>query len=95
MEQILPPIESRRLKGKRSATVPERVKDLRQACLETLEHTENRAGTSAEHRGATGSGRPLPGHPDLQLSGRLHAAEPNGGASGRDADEGRGRFPGR
>jgi hypothetical protein len=47
MEQILAPIEARRLKGRRSATVPERVKDLRRACLETLENPEHPAGTSA------------------------------------------------
>jgi hypothetical protein len=46
MEHILAPIESRRLKGKRSATVPERVKDLRHSCLETLEKPENPAGSS-------------------------------------------------
>jgi 1-acyl-sn-glycerol-3-phosphate acyltransferase len=35
-EQILAPIESRRLRGRRSSSVPERVKDLRRACLEVL-----------------------------------------------------------
>jgi 1-acyl-sn-glycerol-3-phosphate acyltransferase len=47
MEQILAPIEARRLKGRRSATIPERVKDLRQACLETLENPENLATSPA------------------------------------------------
>ena len=45
MEQILVPIESRRLKSKHSATVPERVKDLRHACLETLRNPENSPGS--------------------------------------------------
>jgi len=36
MEQILSPIESRRLRGRRSNSVPERVKDLRRGCLEVL-----------------------------------------------------------
>jgi hypothetical protein len=47
MEQILAPIEVRRLKGKHTATVPERVKDLRHSCLETLEKPENAAGSPA------------------------------------------------
>lgn len=37
IEQILAPIESRRLKGRHAATIPERVKDVRRACLEVLE----------------------------------------------------------
>jgi 1-acyl-sn-glycerol-3-phosphate acyltransferase len=41
VEQILAAIESRRLKGRRSATIPERVKDLRRACLEALEDPAN------------------------------------------------------
>ncbi|MGO9597866.1 MAG: lysophospholipid acyltransferase family protein [Isosphaeraceae bacterium] len=43
MEQILSPIESRRLRGRRSNSVPERVKDLRRACLQVL------AGESKPH----------------------------------------------
>jgi hypothetical protein len=41
IEQILAPIESRRLKGRHAATIPERVKDVRRACLEVLEDTAN------------------------------------------------------
>jgi hypothetical protein len=37
IEQILMGIEARRLKGKRSASVPQRVKDMRRACLDVLE----------------------------------------------------------
>jgi 1-acyl-sn-glycerol-3-phosphate acyltransferase len=37
IEQILAPIEAGRLKGRKSATIPERVKDLRRACLEALQ----------------------------------------------------------
>jgi 1-acyl-sn-glycerol-3-phosphate acyltransferase len=37
IEQILAPMESRRLRGRRAATIPERVKDVRRACLEVLE----------------------------------------------------------
>ncbi len=40
IEQILQAIEARRLKGKRSGTVPQRVKDLRRACLDVLESQE-------------------------------------------------------
>jgi 1-acyl-sn-glycerol-3-phosphate acyltransferase len=38
MERILGPIEARRLAGRRASTIPERVKDLRRACLEVLEN---------------------------------------------------------
>jgi Acyltransferase len=37
IERILAAIEERRIKGRKPATVPERVKDLRRDCLETLE----------------------------------------------------------
>ncbi len=39
IEQILAPMESRRLRGRHAATIPERVKDVRRACLEVLEQT--------------------------------------------------------
>jgi 1-acyl-sn-glycerol-3-phosphate acyltransferase len=38
MEGILRSIETRRLAGRRASTIPERVKDLRRACLEVLEN---------------------------------------------------------
>jgi 1-acyl-sn-glycerol-3-phosphate acyltransferase len=38
MECILRPIEARRLAGRRPSTIPERVKDLRRACLGVLEN---------------------------------------------------------
>src|SRR4029077_20082189 len=41
VEQILAPMETRRLKGRRAATIPERVKDVRRACLEVLEDATN------------------------------------------------------
>jgi hypothetical protein len=47
MEQILAAIESRRLKGRRATTIPERVKDLRRACLEELEKPECVKGSPA------------------------------------------------
>jgi 1-acyl-sn-glycerol-3-phosphate acyltransferase len=45
IERILAAIEDRRLKGKRSLTVPERVKDLRKVCLEAIEK-EQASGNS-------------------------------------------------
>jgi len=53
IERILAAIEERRLKGRKPATVPERVKDLRKACLETLEKepaTGNSPAASAARR---------------------------------------------
>lgn len=47
MEQILAPIEARRLKGKHAGTIPERVKDLRRGCLETLRDPLHPAGSAA------------------------------------------------
>jgi 1-acyl-sn-glycerol-3-phosphate acyltransferase len=47
IEQILAAIEARRLKGRKSATVPERVKDLRRACLEVFENQDYPSGSPA------------------------------------------------
>jgi 1-acyl-sn-glycerol-3-phosphate acyltransferase len=50
MEHLLAGIESRRLKSRRAATIPERVKELRRACLEVLEDPANTPDSAAARR---------------------------------------------
>ena len=47
IERILAAIEHRRLKARRASTVPERVKDLRKACLETLDKEPGSGNSTA------------------------------------------------
>jgi hypothetical protein len=47
MERILTEMEGRLLRGRRATTIPERVKELRRACLELLEKPECQKGSVA------------------------------------------------